>query len=217
VSIGCLINVGDPSYVEGNLENWQFQPIKEGKRFQKLGIVYHNDPEFETFTYGDYSYKGAKANLGRLSTGDYIFFHETLIVKGIKGRYFIGYFFLIEILPFSLLEKRKLLNKKPYSNNAHVKRNLWMPGSDVEFTLFVGHQKKSKRLSRPLAFDRKLVQKTGLLKGRDGGTVSFNRQNKSGKPLSDLEIISMYTRNTRLIDAEVTKLLLKSIQVGGAR
>ena len=53
----------------------QDDPAREWHR----GTAQHQDPEFETFTYGDYLWKPAKINLARMTVGDWIFFNETLI------------------------------------------------------------------------------------------------------------------------------------------
>ena len=63
----------------------------EDPRYRALDVRQHVDPEFETFTYGDYVWKPAKANLAKMGVGDWIFFNETLIVAtnstgGVMGK-----------------------------------------------------------------------------------------------------------------------------------
>src|SRR5206468_1266284 len=81
-----LVNVGDPSPC-ATLADWQIRWIREEARYRALGTAQHQDPEFETFTYGDYLWKPAKINLARMTVGDWIFFNETLIVGGTKQRF----------------------------------------------------------------------------------------------------------------------------------
>ncbi len=95
-----IINIGGNTSKNeappGSLFNdgtFRFVPIKEGypgKRtptYEELGLsewvdtpkdFAHNDPEFETMTFGDWKNKSRAANAGKLNEGDFLFFLAAL-------------------------------------------------------------------------------------------------------------------------------------------
>jgi hypothetical protein len=85
----------------------------------------HADPEFDTFTYGDYSH-GPKGSLKNLSLGDILAFYagpRPLGETGRGGLYLIGYFEVEMVREASSSTKADLQSLFP--NNFHVKhRNL---------------------------------------------------------------------------------------------
>ncbi|MBI4212797.1 MAG: hypothetical protein HY534_00645 [Chloroflexi bacterium] len=202
---GVLVNVGDPSLCDC-LESWALRWIREEPRYRALGIGFHRDPEFETFTYGDYPWKPAKVNLGKVAAGDWIFFNETLIVRGEKLRFVIAAFHIEERVGGSELIESGLLEDRRYVNNAHVRRNLLIPGSDVRFVLWRGGA-GSKLLSVPLLMDRRLIEQLGLL-GQRGQPWDWEQHNRHGHKFTELQLIGFHTRATRALRDEQTDCLL---------
>lgn len=114
----------------------------------------HFDPEFETFTYGDPSYK--RKSLLKLNKGDLLVFYAGLTPykndKHPNALYIIGYFVVENVADFNMLSKeetRKFCNL--YSNNAHIKRN-----EDLKDLVIVeGDKKKSKLLDKAVLISSK--------------------------------------------------------------
>lgn len=120
----------------------------------------HYDPEFETFTYGDYS-NIRTHSVRRLSKGDFLFFITSLQYHRTADRerkpwihpvwafYIIGYFEIEEIYNDVELKDPKKLSK--VHNNAHVRRR-----NDKNFRVWKGSQ-KSKLLKVAVPLSNKLV------------------------------------------------------------
>ena len=91
---GVLVNVCDVVKTKRIEDGWQINYISERKEYYRCGLTKHEDPEFFTFTYGDYPCKIPRIyNLRYIKPGeDYIFFQETFEVDGKRGRYIIGDF-----------------------------------------------------------------------------------------------------------------------------
>lgn len=205
---GVLVNVGDPSPCP-TLQEWRLRWIREEARYRALGLARHEDPEFETFTYGDYPWKPAKANLAKMRVGDWIFFNETLIVGGAKLRYVIACFRIAERIEYQELEARGLLQHSRYTRNAHVHRNRLAAGSDTRFALWRGGP-GSRLLAEPLLMDRPFIEELGLPDQR-GGPWDWAQRNRHGRPFSELQILGFHTRATRLLDGAQTGWLLDRI------
>ena len=205
-SQGVLVNVGDPSPAP-SLPEWHLRWIREEPRYRALGVVQHEDPEFETFTYGDYTWKPAKVNLAKMQVGDWIFFNETLIIAGVKLRYVIACYYLEERISYTDLAEQDLLDDPRYVRNAHVRRNRLIPDSDTRFSVWRGGP-GSRLLARPLLMDRALIE--GLdLRSQDGQPWDWAQCNLHGKAFTDLQLIGFHTRATRLLDATQTTWLLQ--------
>jgi hypothetical protein len=206
---GVLVNVGDPSPC-ATLAEWQLRWIREEPRYRALGVAQHRDPEFETFTYGDYPWKPAKVNLARMVAGDWIFFNETLIVDGRKLRYTIACFHLEERVSYSELRDQGLLDDPRYTRNAHVHRNRLIPDSDERFAIWRGGP-GSRLLAEPLLMDRAFFEALDL-RAQDGGPWDWAQCNLHGKPFTELQLIGFHTRATRLLDERQTTWLLTQLQ-----
>lgn len=105
----------------------------------------HYDPEFETFTYGDYSNIRTHF-LRQLKIGDYLFFLASLQYHSTPDKkrknwicpewafYIIGYFEIEDVYhDFELVNPEKLSKVK---NNAHVRRRY-----DTNFMVWKGSQR----------------------------------------------------------------------------
>lgn len=126
----------------------------------KKWLYAHHDPEFTTFTWGDYINKRTYTTR-RLEKNDYVFFIASLQFKGntetrpiwidpIWAYYIIGYFVLESPIPF--VEKIEYPisddHRELFSNNAHVRRDyekLVEEGRDGPFSIYKG-TKKSRLL-----------------------------------------------------------------------
>ena len=217
---GLIIHIGEylePHVIDPNLpEKYKIKYAKfnQNGKISRQGRI-HRDPEFNTFTYGDFPEKAAKANLGELGIGDYIFFNSTFIetVSWLKARYIVGYFKLKEILSIKEIFDKNIEDKIPYCHNEHVinaKMGIWT----LKGFLFVGDEKESKQCKIPLKLDKKLIEKIKL-KDSSGELISKKfgkKRNKHGRLLSDIEIISSYTRNPKLIDQEQVETILRDIE-----
>lgn len=206
---GVLVNVGDPSPCE-SLPEWQLRWIREEAQYRARGVRQHEDPEFETFTYGDYPWKPAKVNLARMEPGDWIFFNETLIVAGQKLRFTIACFHLEERVSYIELRDQGLLNDSRYARNAHVRRNVLIPDSDERFAIWRGGT-GSRLLAEPLLMDRAFIEALDL-RAQDGRPWDWAQCNKHGKPFTELQLIGFHTRATRLLDERQTRWLLTQLE-----
>lgn len=205
---GVLVNVGDPSPCP-DLEGWQLRWIREDSPYRALGMPRHDDPEFETFTYGDYPWKPAKANLARMGVGDWIFFNETLVVAGAKLRYLIACFRIAQRVSYEELARAGLLEDPRYARNAHVRRNALLPESDTRFAIWRGGT-GSRLLAHPVLMDRGFFEELGLL-GQDGRPWDWAQRASSGRPFTELQLIGFHTRATRRLDERQTRWLLQRI------
>ncbi|MBM2810952.1 MAG: Nmad3 protein [Chloroflexi bacterium] len=204
-----LVNVGDPSPCP-SLDEWQILWIREEPRFRALGVPRHRDPEFETFTYGDYPWKPAKANLAKMGVGDWIFFNETLVVAGAKLRYVIAAFNIAERISYEQLAERELLDDPRYVGNAHVRRNALVPASDTRFAIWRGGP-GSRLLARPMLMDRAFMEELAL-PAQDGGPWDWDQRARNGKAFTELQLIGFHTRATRRLDEQQTRWLLGLIE-----
>jgi hypothetical protein len=184
--------------------------IREAPRYRELGMPRHEDPEFETFTYGDYPWKPAKVNLGRTVPGDWIFFNETLVIGGVKGRFTIGCFHVEERISYDELREGDLVDDARYAGNAHLARNRLIPESDTRFTIWRGGP-GSRLLARPLPMNRAFIETLGLRDQR-GQPWDWAQCNAHGRPFSELELIASHTRATRLLDERQTRWLLDQLE-----
>jgi len=157
----------------------------------------HYDPEFESYTYGDYpTFHPRAANLCRLSKGDFIFFFSRL-VHWKNGRFtkeakfcLIGFIEIKEIY-------RNICKRPPdgilqrIRNNAHVIRAECDPIFYDGFWVFLGSN-RSKRFEYCVPLDRKFIEGCGLL---DAYGVKW-KWHKFG---SELSAIGSYLRSAKLI------------------
>jgi hypothetical protein len=158
----------------------------------------HNDPEFETYTYGDYpTHYSRVANLKRIGRGDYILFFSRLVPWN-KGRFggkpifgLIG-FFEIENIYRNIVRKPADTEFQEIKRNAHVIRAEGNPIFYDDFWVFKGSE-KSTRFKRAVAFDRRLIERCEI-KDVKGNEIAWNKFS------SDLAAIGSYFRSSRLIE-----------------
>jgi len=160
----------------------------------------HNDPEFDTNTYGDYpTFYPRAANLKRLSKGDSLFFFARLVLWS-NGEFtkearfgFIG-FIEIERIYENITQRPRNFTFQDIKNNAHIIRaesnSIFYDG----FWIFKG-SKTSKRFKRAVIFDRKFIEECEIT-DVNGQELTWERFP------SELSAIGSYFRSSRLIEKE---------------
>jgi hypothetical protein len=166
----------------------------------------HNDPEFKSFTYGDYPGRSPRAaNLKRLEPGDYLFFLARLVkwkdgeFTRDAGFFLVGYLEIEEILR-DVTSELSAAQRNRVINNAHVQRALGNRECYDRFWVFRGSE-GSVRFKYAVPFDRAFVEQ-----------VIPNADQWEWKPSwTNLQTIGCYTRTCKLIDSEpwVAKFLAR--------
>ena len=154
----------------------------------------HNDPEFETFTYGDYpTISPRAANLKRLEPGDYLFFLARLVrwadenFTKYTGFYLVGFIEVEEVLE-EVISEPPPAKSHLFANNAHLRRALNNKELYDRFWIFKGSG-YSRRFKYGIPFDRRFVAKAMP----DSKWVWDDSR-------TDLQTIGSYTRSSRLIE-----------------
>ena len=152
----------------------------------------HDDPEFDTPTYGD-SMSPRAANLRQVKTGDFLFFLARLVgyesngFSGQAGFYFIGFIEAEDILS-NVCSKPAPEVIDLWRRNAHIRRGLADPSAYDGFYVFKG-TKRSTRFWRAVPLDRKLAEK--CLRAAAGKPWRWDPKK------TDLQVIGSYTRAAR--------------------
>lgn len=151
----------------------------------------HYDPEFKTFTYGDYSNIRTHC-LRQLNKGDFLFFLSSLqycLTHDKKRRpwihptwafYIIGYFEIEEIYyDFELKDSKKLAKVK---NNAHVRREY-----DKDFIVWKGSQNsKLLRAAVPISSRQAPTSEAQRIFNTSGGPRWWQKELISEDSLEEL-------------------------------
>jgi hypothetical protein len=174
-------------------EDLRFIPSK----FSRIKV--HYDPEFSTFTYGDYPTKKPRvANLKSVEKGDYIFFLSRLALwqngkfSNSARFYLIGYLRIDTILK-DIIKVPKLEYIRKIRNNAHILRIKSGRFPPDGFWVFKGDH-KSELFKYAVPFTREFADK--IMKDRYGKSWKW----QDGK--SELQTIGSYTRSSRVITNE---------------
>jgi len=177
-----------PMFPDGTFE---FVPIKESARYAVSAILaytglktvtgrqpylaaylpektaryaVHNDPEFETYTYGDIMTPRA-ANLQHIAPRDELWFlarlwdHDGAQWLGTSDFYFIGRFVVYRNEPFerdTKVDDIPLELRMRIKNNAHYRR-LAYAGAQEAFRIIIGDQEWSTRFTRALKVTPEVV------------------------------------------------------------
>ena len=151
----------------------------------------HNDPEFDTLTYGDNI--RLKSNLRRLKEGDLLFFLARLVpYDGQRFNRREAIFALVGYLEIAERIDRPddLLFASPaFSHNAHVRRWMAAPSSFEGYAVFKGSA-KSRRFRYAVPFNREFVDHVPILKA-DGSRWEWERT-------TELGVIGSNTRTARM-------------------
>jgi len=180
-----------PRYLDLFRDKLRYLPRKS------YSLRVHNDPEFETFTYGDYPTRIPRAsNLRYIRKGDYLFFLARMVewqnwsFSGAAGFYLVGFLDIENVV-------KEITGKPPpriyheIRNNAHMKRAEWDPVWYDRFWIFKG-SKRSKRFRRAVPFTRRLVDR--VLLDREGNGLVWDTKR------SELQSIGSYTRACRMVE-----------------
>jgi len=159
----------------------------------------HNDPEFVSYTYGDYpTISPRAANLKKLVRGDFLFFLARLVKYRNEaftkkaGFYIIGYFEVEDILKEATSRPKQSILKK-FINNAHVHRALYDPKLWNGFWVFKG-SKRSHRFKHSIPFSKDFAEK--ILRNSAGNEIIWDKRR------TELQVIGSHTRACRMIDDE---------------
>ena len=171
----------------------------------------HYDPEFETYTYGDYpNFSPRAANLSKLSKGDLIFFFARLVLwkngKFTKDAnfYLIG-FIEIENIYRNITKRPSERILEKIKNNAHIIRGECNPIFYDDFWVFQGSN-RSKRFRYAIPFDREFIEESGILDAK------FRKWNWN-KFRTELSAIGSYLRSAKLIqERNLVESFLKKIK-----
>jgi len=139
-------------------------PERRRKKYQNHSI--HDDPEFETFTYGDPT--SPKRSLQKLKKGDLLVFYaglEPWPLGGESGLHIVGYFEVLMAGVASDLSEHEL--KKSFRLNFHVRHKQVLDRQKKELVLIKG------------GVGSRLLKKAALI-----SAVGMNRAGRSLKVLS---------------------------------
>jgi len=219
-----VINVGmstangipSPLFKDGT---FRFVPIRERKAsertptYRDLGLsdwvpdpddYAHNDPEFETMTFGDYEGKIRVANASKLGPGDFLFFFAALSTeldrrrRKSTGFFFIGYFEIDGIIPF---EEAK--SSRQTANNAHLKRR-----RDSGFSVWKGTNRSTMlRYAVPLNKSSANL----CLRTSKGMKLPWGKTDVGGRQRSELQVVNSATRASRLILPQYREAFWKTV------
>ena len=156
------------------------------------GMACHNDPEFETFTYGDSGTNPRSSNLTRMEAGDVLLFLARLErkVDGKRGFYLIGGISVDLVLPRVLRPLSNPANDR-FARNAHVIRARYT-GEWDGFWLF-GGSSQSRRFERAVPITREISERVFM--DKKGNPWDWSRQTETAT-------IGSYTRTCRcMLDA----------------
>ena len=163
----------------------------------------HNDPEFDTFTYGDNCNTSPRAaSLKWIQPGDFLFFISRLQHwidnrPGIThGFYLLGYLEIEAILANVRSQPDPSIMSR-WGHNAHIRRGLSNNDLWDGFWVFAGTP-QSKRFRRALPVTRDLAER--VFTQADGSAWQWD----SGR--TDLQVIGSYTRSCRcIIDPQLSR------------
>jgi len=142
----------------------------------------HKDPDFKELAYGDSGQRG-RVLKDNLSKGSYLFFHTKIG----SSKYITGYIVVERIL------SGKEAQKDP-SISCDGKYDDW---------LFVGDKNKSKRLRKPILFNKQLAKKLSL-------DIDFEPFDSGRK--TELAVIGSATRSHRQLTENDVSVLLQEIK-----
>jgi len=156
----------------------------------------HVDPDFQSFTYGDYPNHGRAANLKKLSPRDYLIFFSRLVpweghFSDESGFYLIGFFQIEAVYP-NISSRPNKEAFREIGRNVHIIRGNCDPMLYDGFWIVKG-TRRSRRFKKAVSLDRKVVERLGL-RDRFGHTWNWE------KFCSDEAAIGSYMRSIKVIE-----------------
>ena len=164
---------------------------------ERMGaMATHNDPEFETFTYGDNCEANARAaGLKSAGPGDHLFFLVRLAEWAEGGPTGRHGFYLVGVLRIEGVLKG--VRSRPtdgvirvFEKNAHLRRGLTDPALWDGFWVFKGGE-GSRRFPRAVPVHKALCER--VFTKADGSAWEWASER------SDLQVIGSYTRACRRV------------------
>ena len=156
----------------------------------------HNDPEFDTFTYGDNCAVSPRAaSLKGMGPGDFLFFIARLERWDERGPtkrygfYLVGFLEIEEVVE-DVKDRPKERVFERVRANAHVRRGLSDPRLWDGFWVFAGSS-RSRRFRKAVPVVRELADK--VFTAADGQAWRWD----GGR--TDLQVIGSYTRSCRCV------------------
>ena len=153
----------------------------------------HYDPVLEEFTYGDVKSRARKLKRD-LKHGDHVFLHTT--IRG--GRYITAYYVVDRVLDTSEAASNRAIVDK--FENPHIKEYLSGDRRSEEDAILFGDPIESRKLPRPLPFNRALAKKLSL-------DITFK------KGFSENQCIGSATRQWRTLTDKDVETLLSEIKI----
>jgi len=198
-----------------NEQNPTYDDLRLTSVFERMNIPHridenvHHDPEFVTYTYGDFPTGSRTSNLKDMSSGDLLFFiaslkrtrHERLgsnFQKWItpeRGMYLIGVFDVIGILTKDGELFRKKLGKAAYKKNQHYRR--FLDYDDDESWIFKG---SNRSCLFPVAVPIRrhdLVELFDIEPTRTNQTetAQVNSYTRTAREIMDIEYLARIVKN----------------------
>ncbi|MDO8687743.1 MAG: hypothetical protein Q7K41_04050 [Dehalococcoidales bacterium] len=144
----------------------------------------HKDPDLKELAYGESGVR-AKVLKENIGVGSYIFFHTRIG----SSKYITGYLVVAKSMP---------------GKDARKDPSIHCDGR-VDELLIIGDKTNSKRLRKPLCFNRHLAERLSLNHPIDFAPLDSGRQ-------TELQVIGSATRAQRPLTDSDVELLLKEIQ-----
>jgi hypothetical protein len=185
------------NYLSKESNKFTSQTLCQGLFMVHLLIPYvplanHHDPILEEFTYGDVESRARKLKRD-LKRGDYAFFHTT--VRG--RRYITAYYVVDRVLDTSQAASSRAVVDK--YKNPHIDEYVKGERRNQEDAILFGDPIESRKLSRPLPFNKALTSKLSL-------GITFK------KGLSENQCIGSATRQWRTLTDKDVETLLSEIR-----
>jgi len=155
-------------------------------------LSWHHDPILEEFTYGDSDARARKLKRD-LRRGDYVFFHTT-----IRGQRYVTAYYVVD----RVLDTRDAASDKAIVakyKNPHIDEYLKGDRRDQDDAVIFGDPILSRKLPRPLLFNKTLAEKLSL-------AIPF----KEG--FTETQCIGSATRQWRELTQEDVNILLSEIE-----
>jgi len=180
-------------------DKFYFKDKKEEWEWSYNETVQHNDPNFESKTYGDPTNKGK--NLLKLKKGDYLVFWEAFYpfirgynsnkladIQKVQNQHYkvmavIGYFKLVED-PIKCWEKDTKDIKNKFKENAHILRKQY----EKNTIIINGNCSESKKLLKAIPLAQKYDKTTKGYVGLDY-LKKFGLNNKRFQQSSDIHFL----------------------------
>lgn len=162
-----------------------------------IPLINHVDPVLEEFTYGDSGSRARKLKRS-FKKGDYVFFHTTINSK----KYITAYYVVDRVLDTSEAAKDKNIFLK--YKNPHIIEYREGKRRDHDDIVVFGDPIVSRKLERPLLFDRSLAEKLSL-------SIKFK------KSFTETQCIGSATRQWRELSDKDVEILVSEIENNESR